>query len=131
MRDLDVPALTAAEELLGGGTRRGRYGSALGTPFCSERPCARTADISLSSVCSVSVAISSRWVYVLKVELGQGELPDFDPAELIHMRWQSGSTAPPLPLPAAARNTVDPSRPARARCECSGGILILLEPCTL
>lgn len=42
------------------------------TPFCSEQPHALAADTSLSLACSVSLAISSREVYVLKVNLGAG-----------------------------------------------------------
>lgn len=76
MRGLGVPALIAAEEFLGGGSRRGHCCSALQTPFCSEQPPALAADISLTWACSVPVAISSRQVYVLKVHLGQAELLD-------------------------------------------------------
>lgn len=64
VRDLDFLVLLAAEGLLGGGTRGDCYGSALWS-LRSGQPRALTADISLASACSVSVAI-----YVLKVELG-------------------------------------------------------------
>lgn len=48
MRGLGVPALIAAEEFLGRGSRRGHSSSALQTPFCPEQPRALAADISLA-----------------------------------------------------------------------------------
>lgn len=47
-RGLGVPALIAAEEFLGRGSRRGHSSSALQTPFCPEQPRALAADISLA-----------------------------------------------------------------------------------